>query len=398
MTRNRLCAFGAAAVIGIAGAAGAGDATFELFPGQWAFFDCSADAQTAITFHPFSGQAYIWWRDVGFNSLGYVNTVNAISDDGTTVVGERTLADGMSHASVWTMDDLWQDLGGLPDDPGCDAFLSNAFGVSGDGSIVVGLGWDNCKGRAFRWTEATGMVELPQDGTNSARANTISADGTVIAGWDEHSSFGNRRPSLWFSDGSEIVHVDGAGEFYDITRDGSMAVGEMNTEAMYWTADDGFVSIGKVVNDPFFSARATGVSDDGSVIVGVSGDFFWGPFGGLLWTPDTGTIALEQYLIDAGATNIGDLWLEPTCISADGTTIMGGAFDPFTFEYTAFIATMPTDDCPPDFNGDGTVDSRDFVAFLNAFTAGDPSADYNGDGSVDSQDFTAFLNDFVAGC
>jgi hypothetical protein len=55
-------------------------------------------------------------------------------------------------------------------------------------------------------------------------------------------------------------------------------------------------------------------------------------------------------------------------------------------------------DCPPDFNGDGVVNSQDFVAFLNAFVAGDLSADFNGDGVINSQDFVAFLNAFVAGC
>ena len=54
--------------------------------------------------------------------------------------------------------------------------------------------------------------------------------------------------------------------------------------------------------------------------------------------------------------------------------------------------------CEADFNGDGTVNSQDFIAFLNAFTAGDPSADFNEDGTVNSQDFIAFLNAFVAGC
>jgi hypothetical protein len=52
--------------------------------------------------------------------------------------------------------------------------------------------------------------------------------------------------------------------------------------------------------------------------------------------------------------------------------------------------------CPPDWNGDGILNSQDFVAFLNDFVAG--NADYNADGTTNSQDFVAFLNDFVAGC
>lgn len=55
--------------------------------------------------------------------------------------------------------------------------------------------------------------------------------------------------------------------------------------------------------------------------------------------------------------------------------------------------------CPPDWDGNTTIDSQDFIAFLIDFNLG--IADYNGDQTTDSQDFIAFLNDFVsppAGC
>jgi hypothetical protein len=56
------------------------------------------------------------------------------------------------------------------------------------------------------------------------------------------------------------------------------------------------------------------------------------------------------------------------------------------------------DDCIADFNGDGTVDTRDVTAFLNAWAAGDSSADIDGDGTVDTRDVLAFLNLWSAGC
>jgi hypothetical protein len=49
-------------------------------------------------------------------------------------------------------------------------------------------------------------------------------------------------------------------------------------------------------------------------------------------------------------------------------------------------------------NGDGQVNSLDFIVFLVLFADGDPAADFNGDGAVNSQDFVAYLNAFVAGC
>lgn len=54
--------------------------------------------------------------------------------------------------------------------------------------------------------------------------------------------------------------------------------------------------------------------------------------------------------------------------------------------------------CAPDINGDGEVNTLDFLAYLNAWAAGDTAADWNGDGVVNTLDFIAFLNDWAAGC
>lgn len=56
------------------------------------------------------------------------------------------------------------------------------------------------------------------------------------------------------------------------------------------------------------------------------------------------------------------------------------------------------DSCPADFNGDGLVNTLDFLAYLNAFSAGDPAADFDGNGVVNTLDFLAFLNAFNIGC
>lgn len=61
-------------------------------------------------------------------------------------------------------------------------------------------------------------------------------------------------------------------------------------------------------------------------------------------------------------------------------------------------AWCSADACVADFNGDGVVNTQDFLAYLNAWTAGDPAADINGDGVVNTQDFLAFLNLWTAGC
>jgi hypothetical protein len=63
-----------------------------------------------------------------------------------------------------------------------------------------------------------------------------------------------------------------------------------------------------------------------------------------------------------------------------------------------YIAIVESEGCVGDWNGDGSVDTRDVIAFLNEWAAGDEDADVNGDGAVDTRDVIAFLNAWVDGC
>ena len=54
--------------------------------------------------------------------------------------------------------------------------------------------------------------------------------------------------------------------------------------------------------------------------------------------------------------------------------------------------------CYADYDGNGTVNTQDFLAYLNAWASGDPGADCNGDATVNTQDFLCFLNLWAQGC
>jgi probable HAF family extracellular repeat protein len=72
---------------------------------------------------------------------------------------------------------------GLGDLPG-GSFNSQAFGVSANGSVVVGRGNSASGTEAFRWTSGGGMVglgDLP-GGSFSSLAFDVSADGSVVVG------------------------------------------------------------------------------------------------------------------------------------------------------------------------------------------------------------------------
>lgn len=54
--------------------------------------------------------------------------------------------------------------------------------------------------------------------------------------------------------------------------------------------------------------------------------------------------------------------------------------------------------CIADCDGNGEVNTLDFLCFLNLFSAGDPGADCDGNGSINTLDFLCFLNAYSSGC
>ena len=58
----------------------------------------------------------------------------------------------------------------------------------------------------------------------------------------------------------------------------------------------------------------------------------------------------------------------------------------------------PPPQCPPDFNGDGSLDPDDLADFIGAFFSGSIAADFNGDSSLDPDDLADFIGAFFAGC
>ena len=70
-----------------------------------------------------------------------------------------------------------------------------------------------------------------------------------------------------------------------------------------------------------------------------------------------------------------------------------------TSEFSACVTiAAASDDCPADFDGDGTPSVADFSAFRTAYLAGDMAADFTGDGVLGVSDFTAFRSAYLAGC
>ena len=151
---------------------------------------------------------------------------------------------------------------------------SNATGVSADGSIIVGIGSnDNGDSEAFRWTQESGIGRLGflpvsscllphYSSCNSydpkSSAYGISADGSVIVGTS--SIVDANVPSLWTNVWEiRALNESGSNGYANgVSANGSVIVGAINNKAFRWTQSSGMVLLEDHVN-PDGISNTTGV-------------------------------------------------------------------------------------------------------------------------------------------
>ena len=116
----------------------------------------------------------------------FKSSASGVSADGSVVVGGSTYSVyGYTQAFRWTSDGGMVGLGYPPGEPLVEPF-STATGVSGDGLVVVGAGSFDYRysDEAFRWTSGGGMGglgDLPMPFFREA-AYGVSHNGSVVVG------------------------------------------------------------------------------------------------------------------------------------------------------------------------------------------------------------------------
>lgn len=240
----------------------------------------------------------------------YLSQPFGVSSDGKVVVGASESSSGL-QAFRWTIDQGMQGLGDLPG----GAFTSVAYAVSADGSVIVGRGISSFGVEAFRWTVGQGMEGLGdlQGGTFRSSANGISADGKVIVG----SGTTNLNPKAirWTADSGmvdlENYVMDNNGSATATSGDGKVIVGNHNVYggrqvAFRWVQG---VGMRDFIDDGINVSQAWDVTEDGGSVIGNFGGraFRWSVQGGM------------QFLNVPENTNVAI----PYGISADGSTIVG---------------------------------------------------------------------------
>ncbi len=213
---------------------------------------------------------------------------------------------------------------GLGDLPG-GAIGSGAKGVSIDGQSVIG--WSSVDGgsQAFIWTARDGMRSLgtldESNGFNFSIGYGVSRTGRVVG---QTSSPDGSLGFVWTqSQGMLSIGDLPGGRFGSaatgISDDGSTIVGAGTTsdvtplnEAFRWTPNGGMVGLGMLPGGT--QSSASDVSKDGSVVVGVSNS-------------DDGTFAFRWTTL-TGMVSLGDLpggstFSSAASVSADGLWVVG---------------------------------------------------------------------------
>jgi probable HAF family extracellular repeat protein len=275
-------------------------------------------AHTAMASDAFTG--------LGFLGTGNVSDAFGVSAAGSVVVGQsNTTSGGNYQAFRWTHSGGMVSLGFLG-----TGDSSSALGVSADGSVVVGQSNTTSGGNdeAFRWTQSGGMVGLGFLGTGDySSANGVSADGSVVVGYSYTTSGGNDEAFRWTQSGGMVgLGFLGTGNYshaYGVSGDGSVVVGYSNTtsggndEAFRWTQSGGMVGLGFLGTGNY--SAAIGVSADGNVVVGTANTAsVGGSYEAFRWTQSGGMVGLGFL----GTGNFSDA----LGVSAYGNVVVGYSY------------------------------------------------------------------------
>lgn len=268
----------------------------------------------------------------------------AVAADGKAVIsGNGHYAAGRVEAYWWTEEGGRTGLGYLPG----GIPNSSARGMSPDGTVVVGSTGSAAGNQAFKWTAAGGMVGLGYLPTQFGEyfesvAIATSSDGSVVVGSTTSANSGAPQAFRWTAAGGMVGlgYMPGGGTgsvATGVSADGSVVLGHngfsAGAQAYRWTAADGWAGLGDLPGGGTGTV-ATGMSADGSVVVGY-GTSAAGTEA-FRWTAARGMVGLG----DLPSTSFGS---RATAVSADGSVVVGasnGASGAFVWDATRGMRSL----------------------------------------------------------
>ncbi len=354
--------------------------------------DFTSDGQGVVgaIYHADVGRYYItrYFLGTGAENTGgdWEDGRTRASDDGMMIVwGTRNrekmggLPASGNTPHLWTPSTGVENVGTVAGGTACDAFQNSANDISADGRYIVGGSYTQrvCGPyRAWVYDTMTGQYEIlpvsvtqggvPATGT---RADSISADGTIVIGWDENFNddlgFSARRAVVWRKVAGvwEQTLIDPyGGELNAISADGNHIVGRYSEDAMNlefgtfqrfpirWNWDGAEWVPQNLGGSTSMIPYA--ISADGGTVVGGMGS-------GFIWRADINAgvaMDLNAYLVSLGwsATDItvGSLFgMAGLGVSADGTKLLAAFIDErnpcLTTGFSAIVDLSGTTPCEP---------------------------------------------------
>jgi len=352
---KRAC-IGLALLLTVLCGAATADVSFEFICVGYAW-DITPDGTVVVGNAQVTYETFRWTAPDGFELLGG-STAAMGSGAGTPDVSadgrhaSATIADVATDSTyitpgLWTQGTRWTET--MPPTPPDGGMMGSAYGsawgLSDDGSTLVGLYWrpgqPDGSAHACYWTEETGTVGLGSSGRQS-RANDADYDGNVIVGWDENPEWGGRRPTVWVDGVMTVLESpDGFCELETVTPDGETVIGNSyNADRRYaeaakwhWNGSTWDKQVLGALSGTFADYGTVvprDITADGSVVVGTNG-FDWTQWAAFIWTEETGMVDLDDFLVDNGVTPPSGFDIQSlTAVSDDGTVMVGFGQDMYS--------------------------------------------------------------------
>jgi probable HAF family extracellular repeat protein len=297
----------------------------------------------------FNSRTAFWWTSgTGMISLGMLpggnndSTPYGLTGNGQSAVGYSESTPG-TQAFRWTNGSGMSGLG-FPPDHGTYPNYSNARGVTPDGTRIVGNANFADGSHGFQKVGNGGFISLPElPGSTNGAAYGVSANGSVVVGYSAGAS--GEMAVSWTNGGAPIALGDLPGgqtrsAALGVSADGSTIVGwgtVANHEAAFrWTSAGGMVNIGSSFFD---ESNANAASANGKVVVGYGLDNQFNSHA-FQWIEGRGIVNLKNELLAHGVAEVvGWQITRATGVSADGHTIVGEGYGPNGPE--AWIMTVP---------------------------------------------------------
>lgn len=295
---------------------------------------------------------FLWSATTGRINVGNVEgeaysvsnngiVVGRFRDSSLTIGGEAVLRAGYWVNNQWNG---FEGITGVP--PLDDHTFTHAYGINSEGTKAVGMVWHpNYRVEACYWSiPDTGIGRLGQAGNFNSRANVISNDESIIAGWDGEQGGPDRRAFYWdyqphFMGGFDPTYL--VGECRGMNSDGSVIVGG-SVWPFVWTQSTG---IQQIVADSslYFDGQAIGISDNGIIVGYVR--FGVQNFRAFIKKPGWDDILLlEDYIPDSlGITSFNNWYFAfADAIAADGNRIGITAYPPGSNVAHALLLVVDT--------------------------------------------------------